>query len=51
MNIYSSQDKLFPLPLLALQLSKFFTEAIKHVPQMVTYAVVEKEMQYKWEQR
>ena len=38
------------MPLLALHLPKSHTEAIAHVPQIVTYAVVQKGMEYKGEQ-
>ena len=38
-------------PLLALHLPKSHTEAITHVPQIITYAVKEKGMEYKGEQR
>ena len=38
-------------PLLALHLSKSHTKAITHVPQIVTYAVRDKGMEYKGEQR
>jgi len=39
------------VPLLALHLPKSHTEAIMRVPQIVTYAVREKGMEYKREQR
>jgi len=38
-------------PLLALHLPKSHTEAITRVPQIVTYVVREKGMEYKREQR
>ena len=37
--------------LLALQSLKYHSEAIRHIPQMVTYATVEKGMEYRGEQR
>ena len=39
------------MPLLALHLPKSHTEAITSVPQIVTYTVREKGMEYKGEQR
>ena len=39
------------MPLLALHLLKSCTEAIMRVPQIVTYASVEKGMEYKGEQK
>jgi len=42
---------MFQVPLLALHLPKSHTEAIMHIPQIVTYTVREKGMEYKREQR
>ena len=39
------------VPLLVLRLPKSHTKAIKCMPQMVTYAAVEKGMEHKGEQR
>ena len=48
---HSKQRITLQAPLLALHLPKFHTEAITRVPQIVTYAVKEKGMEYKGEQR
>jgi len=40
----------YDAPLLALHLPKFYTEAITHVPQTFTYAIVEKGLEHKEEQ-
>jgi len=48
---HSKQRITLQAPLLALHLLKSHTEAIMHVPQIVTYAVREKGMEYKGEQR
>ena len=50
-SYHSKQRITLQAPLLVLHLSKSHTEAIMHVPQIVTYAVKEKGMEYKGEQR
>ena len=44
---HSKQRIMLKVPLLALHLPKSHTEAIMHVPQIVTYTVREKGMEYK----
>jgi len=46
-NPLSSIQIALEAPLLALHLPKFCTEAKMHVPQILTYAVMEKEMENK----
>ena len=48
---HSKQRITLQAPLLALHLPKSHTEAITRVPQIVTYVVREKGMEYKREQR
>ena len=49
---YHSKQKItLQVPLLALHLPKSHTEAITRIPQIVTYVVREKGMEYKREQR